>query len=84
MKSIKLLLAAMLVFTSIGQAFAIEEVQSSEGRVAIGSVSASGALTLDDLTAELGHKAQAAGASSFRVVSAGGRNTLNGVAELYK
>ncbi|MEY8709705.1 DUF1471 domain-containing protein [Mangrovibacter phragmitis] len=84
MQSIKLLLAAMLVFTSIGHAFAIEEVQSCEGRVAMGSVSASGELTLDDLTAALSHKAQAAGASSFRVVSAGGRNTLNGVAELYQ
>jgi multiple stress resistance protein BhsA len=37
-----------------------------------------------DLTSKLGAKADAADASSYRVITAGGNNLLHGTAELYK
>ncbi|MEN3751738.1 DUF1471 domain-containing protein [Mangrovibacter sp. SLW1] len=37
-----------------------------------------------DVTQTLQEKAQAAGASSFKIISAGGDNQYFGVAELYK
>ncbi|RNM22785.1 DUF1471 domain-containing protein [Dickeya undicola] len=47
------------------------------------SVSATAA-TLDSLQASLSEKAQAAGAKSFRIISAtSGENQVRGVAELY-
>lgn len=63
--------------------FAAQEVNTSNQN-AIGYVSVTGADTLEDLTAQLSKKADEAGASSFRIVSAGGEDQMMGVAELYK
>ncbi|WJM86960.1 DUF1471 domain-containing protein [Dickeya chrysanthemi] len=58
------------------------EVQQSASQ-SIGSISATAA-TLDGLQASLSEKASAAGAKSFRIISATGNdNQLRGVAELY-
>lgn len=50
----------------------------------IGTVSVSGAYSLDDLTEKLSQKAESEGASSMKVISAGGQNKIFGVAEIYK
>ena len=50
----------------------------------VGTVSASGAMTLSGLNEELAQKAEQAGASSYRIIAAGGENQLHGVAEIYK
>ncbi|XBS70721.1 YdgH/BhsA/McbA-like domain containing protein [Acerihabitans sp. KWT182] len=50
----------------------------------VGMVSATTTGTLTDLQSELAAKAEAADASSYRIVAAGGNNTLRGSAELYK
>ncbi|QOL16468.1 YdgH/BhsA/McbA family protein [Dickeya dianthicola] len=61
---------------------AATEVQQSASPSA-GTVSATAA-TLDGLQANLSEKASAAGAKSFRIISATGNdNQLRGVAELY-
>lgn len=65
-------------------ALAATAVDSGSGLEKVGTVSASGALTLSGLNEELAQKAEQAGASSYRIVSAGGENQLHGVAEIYK
>lgn len=50
----------------------------------IGVVSASNALTLDELSTALSRKADEQGATSFKILSATGNNRLHGVAEIYK
>ncbi|HBR7309922.1 TPA: DUF1471 domain-containing protein [Klebsiella aerogenes] len=49
-----------------------------------GSVSASGASTLDDLQAQLAQKAHQQGAIAWRINAAGGGNKLAGTAIIYK
>nr|WP_302882930.1 YdgH/BhsA/McbA-like domain containing protein [Pantoea cypripedii] len=48
-----------------------------------GVVSVSGASTLEELTQALARKAAAAGASDYRITSAGGKNKLYGTAVIY-
>ncbi|EKT61188.1 DUF1471 domain-containing protein [Providencia burhodogranariea] len=62
---------------------AAEEVQHSN-QPAQGYVSVTGAVSVNDLTTQLAKKADEAGATSFRVISAGGENSMNGVAAIYK
>lgn len=50
----------------------------------VGTVSASGFTSLDDLDASLAMKAADAGATHYRVVNASGNNKLSGVAVLYR
>ncbi|OOC13097.1 multiple stress resistance protein BhsA, partial [Dickeya dadantii] len=58
------------------------EVQQSAS-LSVGTVSTT-ANTLDGLQASLSEKASAAGAKSFRIISAtGNENQMRGVAELY-
>lgn len=49
-----------------------------------GTVSASGASTLDDLQAQLAQKAHQQGAIAWRINAAGGGNKLAGSAIIYK
>lgn len=81
MKGIKYFVVAMTMAASFS-GFAAAP-QSSEGHK-IGTVSVSGAPTIDSLSAQLQEKAQKAGASSIRIISAGGNNKIFGVAEIYK
>jgi len=74
MKSIKTIVAAVALATiSFGTLAAteVQSVQSATGR------------SLDDLQAQLSAKADAAGAKSFRIISAIGDDQIRGVAELY-
>ena len=84
MKMTTLILSAALTgLFSVG-ALAATEVNSGNGLDKVGTVSASGALTLSGLNEQLAQKAEQAGASSWRIVAAGGENQLHGVAEIYK
>ncbi|WP_049853813.1 DUF1471 domain-containing protein [Dickeya fangzhongdai] len=82
MKAIKNIVAVIALATVSFGTFAATEVQQSAS-MSVGSVSATAA-TLDGLQASLSEKAQAAGAKSFRIISAtSGENQMRGVAELY-
>ncbi|MBO8135061.1 MULTISPECIES: DUF1471 domain-containing protein [Dickeya] len=82
MKAIKNIVAVIALATVSFGTFAATEVQQSAS-LSVGSVSATAA-TLDGLQASLSEKAQAAGAKSFRIISAtSGENQMRGVAELY-
>ncbi|BET98379.1 multiple stress resistance protein BhsA [Xenorhabdus taiwanensis] len=83
MKNIKTIIAILALNAVSFGSFAATEVQVAKGEK-IGVVSVSGAETLDSLTAILSKKADEAGATYFRIVSAHGQNQLNGVAEIYK
>lgn len=50
----------------------------------VGTVQVSGAETLSALEAQVAAKAEAAGASSYKIVSATGNDQLRGTAILYK
>ncbi|AIR70066.1 DUF1471 domain-containing protein [Dickeya fangzhongdai] len=82
MKAIKNIVAVIALATVSFGTFAATEVQQSAS-LSVGTVSAT-ANTLDSLQASLSEKANAAGAKSFRIISAtSGENQLRGVAELY-
>lgn len=77
------LFATTLVIFSTAT-WAATEVTSAAGMQPIGSVSVSGADTLSDLQHQLKQKATQDGASSFKIISAGGDDKYYGVATLYK
>ncbi|MCA7013304.1 DUF1471 domain-containing protein [Dickeya dadantii] len=82
MKAIKNFVAVIALATVSFGTFAATEVQQSAS-LSVGTVSATAA-TLDGLQASLSEKAGAAGAKSFRIISAtSGENQMHGVAELY-
>ncbi|HCN98585.1 MAG TPA: hypothetical protein DIT59_18305 [Leclercia sp.] len=83
----KTLLIAVLTFTAAmaSSTFAAQEVNQPQGLQKIGTVSdSSGTKSLADLEAKLQAKAAEAGASAFRITSAGGNNTLSGTADIYR
>ncbi|CAI2508270.1 YdgH/BhsA/McbA-like domain containing protein [Serratia ficaria] len=86
MKSIKYFAAATAIALSSFATLAAEPVnlQQVDGLTAAGVVSAGHATTLSGLEAKLAAKADAQGASSYRIVSAGGNNMLSGTAVIYK
>ncbi|KEY60776.1 YdgH/BhsA/McbA-like domain containing protein [Serratia sp. DD3] len=73
---------SMATFTS----FAAESVnqQQSMNLTKAGVVSAGQASTLDTLEQQLAAKAAAQGATSYRIIAAGGNDLLYGSAEIYK
>ncbi|UPT54816.1 multiple stress resistance protein BhsA [Dickeya zeae] len=81
MKSIKTVVAAAVLATVSFGSMAATEVQSAQSRD-IGTVSVTGR-TLDDVQHQLSAKADAAGAKSFRIISATGDDQMRAVAELY-
>lgn len=85
MKKYLIAVLAAAAFTSSFATFAAQEVKNADGLVKIGSISdSSGALTLSDLESKLHDKADMAGASSYRIISAGGTNTFSGTADIYR
>lgn len=84
MKLFKPALAALLLTVFMQQTMAAEEITNTAGKVKMGEVSASDALTLDELVNALSEKADAQGASAFKVLSTTGQNKLHGVADIYK
>ncbi|QYM92920.1 DUF1471 domain-containing protein [Dickeya zeae] len=82
MNAIKNIVVVITLATVSFGTFAATEVQHAASQ-SVGTVSAS-ANTLDGLQANLAEKASAAGAKSFRIISATGSDSqLRGVAELY-
>ncbi|MGO3437851.1 multiple stress resistance protein BhsA [Serratia liquefaciens] len=86
MKSIKYFAAAAVIAMTSFATFAAESVdqQQASSLTASGVVSAGHATTLSGLEAKLAAKADAQGASSYRIISAGGNNMLSGTAVIYK
>lgn len=84
MKLFKPALAALLLTVFMQQTMAAEEITNTAGKVKLGEVSVSDALTLDGLVNTLSEKADAQGATAFKVLSTTGQNKLHGVAEIYK
>ncbi|TNH43916.1 multiple stress resistance protein BhsA [Photorhabdus luminescens] len=82
MKNVKYIAVALALSAISFGSMAAKEVQTSLSPK-VGVVSVTGADTLETLSAELSKKADKAGASSFRIISAGGKNQLSGVAEIY-
>ncbi|NIG16172.1 YdgH/BhsA/McbA-like domain containing protein [Pantoea sp. Cy-640] len=83
MKKLKNLFVTLPALAFVTGTYAAEVTQDSSGSK-IGTVSASGAYSLDDLTQKLSDKAESEGAKSFKIISAGGENKMFGVAEIYK
>ena len=85
MKTIKYFAAATAIALTSFATFAADLPSSQPAADAqkIGVVSVSGASNLSALESELASKAAASGASSYRIVAAGGQNKLYGTAEIF-
>ena len=85
MKNIKFFATALLLTTASFASVAAGQPanQPAAGAQKIGVVSVSGASNLSTLENELASKAAASGASSYRIISAGGQNKLYGTAEIF-
>ncbi|MBP2200011.1 MULTISPECIES: DUF1471 domain-containing protein [Pantoea] len=75
---------ALTTLFAVNSAFAVDVINDTAGKQKVGVVSASGAYSLDGLTNKLADKAEAQGATSMKIIAAGGENKLYGVAEIYK
>ncbi|MEA9391341.1 YdgH/BhsA/McbA-like domain containing protein [Acerihabitans sp. TG2] len=85
MKNLHLAVAAIVLSTVSFAGFAAQEVNSRPaGEHRIGVVSSATTSTLDDLQSQLAAKADATGATSYRIIGVSGNDTLHGSAELYK
>ena len=86
MKNVKIFATAALLATASFATFAAEPVnsQQADSLTASGIVSAGHATTLSSLEKKLAAKADAQGAGSYRIISAGGNNMLSGTAIIYK
>ncbi|HBU6718282.1 TPA: DUF1471 domain-containing protein [Serratia marcescens] len=86
MKTIKYFAAATAIALTSFATFAAEPVnsQQADSLIASGIVSAGHATTLSSLEKKLAAKADAQGAGSYRIISAGGNNMLSGTAIIYK
>lgn len=80
----RLVTTLVMGFISVNVAFAAQEINHTDGKEKIGVISASNALTLDELSNALSRKADEQGATSFKILSTTGNNKLHGVAEIYK
>lgn len=80
----RLITLLFMGFIAVNAASAAQELNHADGKEKIGVVSASNALTLDELSTALYRKADEQGATSFKILSATGNNRLHGVAEIYK
>ncbi|HGM5000331.1 TPA: YdgH/BhsA/McbA-like domain containing protein [Serratia marcescens] len=86
MKTIKYFAAAAAITLTSFATLAAEPInsQQADSLTATGVVSAGHATTLSSLEKKLAAKADAQGASSYRIISAGGNNMLSGTAIIYK
>ncbi|AGB84351.1 Protein of unknown function (DUF1471) [Serratia sp. FGI94] len=85
MKNIKKFATALLLTGAAFTATAAEQpaAQPAANAQKVGVISVSGAASLSALEDALASKAAAAGASSYRITSAGGQNKLHGTAEIF-
>ncbi|ENZ3965498.1 TPA: DUF1471 domain-containing protein [Klebsiella aerogenes] len=80
----KLALAAVLSSLSFASFAAVEVQSPPAGQHKIGTVSASAGTNLGSLEEQLAQKADEMGATSYRITSVTGPNTLHGTAVIYK
>lgn len=85
MKNVKTLFAAVILSSLSFASFAAVQVQASPaGQQEIGTVAATAGSNLSSLENQLAQKAEASGASSYRITSVTGSDKLHGTAVLYK
>ena len=85
MKTINALAIAAVLSSLSFAGFAATEVQSTPaGQQKMGIISANAGPNLESLENALAEKADAMGATSFRITSATGPNNLHGTAVIYK
>ncbi|MTD40604.1 DUF1471 domain-containing protein [Erwinia sp. CPCC 100877] len=85
MKNIKYTVTAIVLSALSFGAFAAQQVTDNDQQgQKIGTVSISGARTLSQLEDQLSEKADAKGASAYKITSASGENLLHGTAVIYK
>ncbi|ATM95805.1 Multiple stress resistance protein BhsA precursor [Yersinia frederiksenii] len=86
MKIIKYIAPALVLSLASFATIAATQIQhtQSTGLNKIGAISASNASTLTDLENRLAQQAEAAGATSFLITSAGGNDKLHGTAVIYR
>lgn len=79
----KIIILSTLLTTLSLPAMATDNARLSATQQSACMVSVSGASTLEELTQSLARKAADAGASDYRITSAGGKNKLHGTAVIY-
>ncbi|AYN26659.1 MULTISPECIES: multiple stress resistance protein BhsA [Buttiauxella] len=85
MKNVKTLIAAVVLSSISFASFAAVEVQATpNGQQKVGTITATGGTNLGSLEDQLAEKADQMGASSYRITSVTGPNTLHGTAVIYK
>ncbi|MFU2319262.1 DUF1471 domain-containing protein [Rahnella sp. PCH160] len=81
----KLLITTLFICLAMADAAsASQQINNTYGKEKIGTVSASNAWTLEDLSDELSRKADEKGATSYKILSTSGNNLLHGDADIYK
>ncbi|MGK3603163.1 multiple stress resistance protein BhsA [Klebsiella variicola] len=76
--------AAVLSSLSFASFAAVEVQSTPAGQHKVGTISASAGTNLGSLEDQLAQKADEMGATSFRITSVTGPNTLHGTAVIYK
>lgn len=85
MKNVKTLIAATILSSLSFASFAAVQVQAAPaGQQEIGTVAVTAGTNLSSVENQLAQKAQASGASSYRITSVSGSDKLHGTAVLYK
>lgn len=85
MKNVKTLTAAVVLSSISFASFAAVEVQATPaGQQKVGTITATAGTNLSSLEDQLAQKAEEMGASSYRITSVTGPNTLHGTAVIYK
>lgn len=85
MKNVTTLIAAAVLSSLSFASFAAVEVQATPtGQQKVGTITATAGTNLGSLEDQLAEKAEQMGASSFRITSVTGPNTLHGTAVIYK
>lgn len=85
MKNVKTLIAAVVLSSISFASFAAVEVQATPaGQQKVGTITATAGTNLGSLEDQLAQKAEEMGASSYRITSVTGPNTLHGTAVIYK
>ena len=84
MKTVNTLAIAAVLSSLSFASFAAVEVQSTPAGQHKGTISASAGTNLGSLEDQLAQKADEMGATSYRITSVTGPNTLHGTAVIYK
>ena len=85
MKNVTTLIAAAVLSSLSFASFAAVEVQAKPtGQQKVGTITATAGTNLGSLEDQLAEKAEQMGASSVRITSVTGPNTLHGTAVIYK